>query len=63
MVHQIHIFSCFFSKLRGKKRVVGVEQSVPIRLCVIGASDKSKSCLGLGYTEMCGAIRCHLKIF
>ena len=53
----------FFSKLGGEKRVIGVEQSVPIKLCVIGVSGKSKSCLGLGYTEICGAIRCHLKNF
>ena len=63
MVHQIHVFSCFFSKLGGKKSVIGVEQSVPIKLCVIGVSGKSKSCLGLGYTEACGTIRCHLKNF
>ena len=62
MVHQIHVFSCFF-KIRRKKRVIGVEQPVPIKLCVIGVSGKSKSCLGLGYTETCGAIRCHLKNF
>ena len=52
-----------FSKLRGKKRVIGVEQSVPIKLFVIGVSGKSKSCLGLGYTEACSTIRCHLKKF
>ena len=62
MVHQIHVFSCFFL-LGGKKLVIDVEQSVPIELCVIGVSGKSKSCLGLGYTEMCGAISCHLKKF
>ena len=43
----IHVF---FSKLKGKKRVIGVEQSVSIKLCVIGVSGNSKSCLGLGYT-------------
>ena len=51
----------FFFKMGRKK--IGVEQSVPIKLCVIGVSGKSKSCLGLGYTETCGAIRCRLKIF
>ena len=60
MVHQIHVF---FSKLKGKKRVIGVEQSVPIKLCVIGVFSNSKLCLGLGYTEACGTIRCLLKIF
>ena len=55
---------CFFSKIRRKeKRVFGVEQSLPIKLRVIGVFGKSKSCLGLGYTEACGIIRCHLKIF
>ena len=63
MAQEIHVFSCFFSKLGGKKRVIGVEKSVPIKLCVIGVSGKSKSCLGLGYTEACGTIRCHLKNF
>ena len=53
-----------FSKIRRKeKRVFGVEQSLPIKLRVIGVLGKSKSCLGLGYTEACGTIRCHLKIF
>ena len=67
--HQIHgtpntrFFMFFCSKLGGEKRVIVVEQSVPIKLCVIGVSGKSKSCLGLGYTEACGTIRCHLKIF
>ena len=64
MVHQIYVFLCFFSKIRRKeKRVFGVEQSLPIKLCVIGVFGKSKSCLGLGYTEACGTIRCHLKNF
>ena len=63
MVHQIHVFSCFFFKIGRKKCVIGVEQSVSIKLCVIGVSGKSKSCLGLGYTEACGTIRCHLKNF
>ena len=43
--------------------LIGVEQSVPIRLCVISVSGKLKSCLGLGYTETCGTIRYHLKNF
>ena len=30
---------------------------------VIGVSGESKSFLGLGYSEMCNAIGCHLKIF
>ena len=64
MVHQIHVFFMFFSKIRRKeKRVFGVEQSVPIKLCIFGVSCKSKSCLGLGYTEACGTIRCNLKNF
>ena len=63
MVHQIHIFFMVFFKIGRKKRVIGVEPSVPIKLCVIGVSGKSKSSFGLGYTETCGAIRCHLKIF
>ena len=63
MVHQMHVFSFFFFKIGRKKRVIGVGQSAPIKLCVIGVSGKSKSCLGLGYTEACGIIRCHLKIF
>ena len=41
---------------RKEKRVAGVEQSVPFKLCVTGVSGKSKSYLGLGYT---GTIRCH----
>ena len=67
--HQIHgtpnthFFMVFFQNWEEKKRVIGVEQSVPIKLCVIGVSGKSKSCLGLGYTEACGTIRCHLKNF
>ena len=67
--HQIHgtpntRFSWFFfQNWEGKKRLIGVEQSVPIKLCVIGVSGKSKSCLGLGYTEACGNIKCHLKNF
>ena len=56
-------FHVFFSKSGGKKRVIGAEQSVPIQLWVIGVSGKSKSCLGLGYTDMFGTIRCHLKNF
>ena len=58
-----YTFFFFFSKLRGKKRVIGVEQSVPIKSYVIGVSGNSKSCLGLGYTETCDTIRCHLKTF
>ena len=68
--HQIHgtpntrFFMFFFPKIRRKeKRVFGVEQSLPIKLRVIGVFGKSKSCLGLGYTEACGTIRCHLKNF
>ena len=54
----------FFFKIgREKNRLIGVEQSVPIKLCIIGVSGNSKSWLWLGYTEMCGAIRCHLKKF
>ena len=53
----------FFQNYEKKKRVIGVEQSVPIKLCVIGVSGKSKSFLWLGYTETYGAIRCHLKNF
>ena len=50
----IHVFSNFTpnTSLGGKKRVIGVEQSVPNKLCVIGVSGKTKSCLGLGYTEI-----------
>ena len=60
MVHQIHVFFIYFFEIgRKKKRVIGVEQSVHIKLCVIGVSGKSKSCLRLGYTETCGAIRRH----
>ena len=55
-------FHVFFQNWE-KKRVIGVEQSVPIKLWVIGVSDKSQSCLGLGYTETCCAIKCHLKNF
>ena len=44
-------FHGFFFKIGRKKSVIGVEQSVPIKLCVIGVSGKSKSCLGLGHTE------------
>ena len=49
--HQIHgtpntPFFMFFSKLGEKKRVIGVGQSVPIKLCVIGVIGTSKSCLG-----------------
>ena len=58
-----HFFHVYFSKLGGKKCVIGVEQSVPIKLCAIGVSGKSKSFLGLGYTESCGTIKCHLKNF
>ena len=58
------IFHVFFQNWEGKNMyVIGVEHSVAIKLCVTGVSGKSKSCLGLGYTEMCGAIRCHLKYF
>ena len=35
-------FSCFFFKSGRKKCVIGLEQSVPIKLCVIGVSGKSK---------------------
>ena len=66
--HQIHgtpntRFFIFFQNWEGKKRVIGVEQYVPIKLCVIGVSGNSKSCSGLGYTETCDTIRCHLKNF
>ena len=56
-------FMCFSKIRRNEKRVFGVEQSLPIKLRVIGVFGKSKSCLGLGYTEACGTIRCHLKNF
>ena len=56
-------FMCFSKIRRKEKRVFGVEQSLPIKLRVIGVFGKSKSCLGLGYTEACGTIRCHLKNF
>ena len=67
--HQIHgtpntcFFMCFSKIRRKEKRVFGVEQSLPIKLHVIGVLGKSKSCLRLGYTEACGTIRCHLKNF
>ena len=51
----------FFRNWEEKKHVIGVEQSVPIKLCIIGVYGESKSCLGLGYTEACDTIRCHLK--
>ena len=57
-----HFFKYFFQNWE-EKSVIDVEQSVPIKLCVIGVSGKSKSCLGLGDTETCGAIRCHLLNF
>ena len=41
----------FSFKIGRKKHVIGVEQSVPIKLRVIGVSGKSKSCLGFGYTD------------
>ena len=43
--------------------MIGTEQCVPIKLCGIGVFGKSKYCLGLGYTEACGTIKCHLKNF
>ena len=67
--HQIHgtpntrFFMCCSKIRRKEKCVFGVEQSLPIKLRVIGVFGKSKSCLGLGYTEACGTIRCHLKNF
>ena len=53
----------FFFKIGRKKRVIGVKQSVPIKLCVINVSGKSKSFLGLGYTEASDTTRGHLKKF
>ena len=41
MVHQIHIFHVFFQNWE-KKHVIAEEQSVLIKLCVIGVSGKSK---------------------
>ena len=47
MAHQIHIFPCFsFKIVRKEKCVIGVEKSVPIKLCVIGVSGKSKKSNG-----------------
>ena len=55
-------FLCVFPKLGGRKNVyLAWSNLYPLNYVFLAFFGKSKFCLGLGYTEACGTIRCHLK--